>query len=61
MGKKPNPYNDINAGVTHHIKKIIDGDHQQAALGTIDKNGYPMVLKLFQCVTLTIYTSYSVT
>jgi len=56
MGKKTNPYNDITAGVTHHIKKIIDGDHQQAALGTIDKNGYPMVTKVVpMCYSDDIY------
>ena len=46
MKKKTNPYNKITDNVKNHIEKIIKGSYQQAALGTIDKSGYPMVTKI---------------
>ena len=44
--KNPSPYNKITGDVATHINKIMIGNYQQAALGTIDKNDQPMVTKI---------------
>jgi len=46
MENKTKTYYDISAEAMNHINKIIGGDHQQAALGTIDNHGFPMVTKV---------------
>ena len=44
--KNPSPYNKITGDVATHNSKIMVGNYQQAALGTIDKNDQPMVTKI---------------
>ena len=46
MATKQTPYNPIDSKVEAHIRKILEGDFQQAALGTVDNKGYPMVTKI---------------
>ena len=44
--KNPSPYNKITGDVATHINKIMVGNYQQAALGTINDLGVPMVSKI---------------
>ncbi len=45
--KKKNPLtHKITKNIAAQIKKIINGSYQQAALGTIDNSGIPMVTKV---------------
>ena len=46
MATKQTPYNPIDNKVEDHIRKILEGGFQQAALGTVDNKGYPMVTKI---------------
>lgn len=54
--KNPNPYQEITEDVMNRMTKIISGNYQQAALGTIDSNGNPMVTKVIpMCYSGSIY------
>ncbi len=44
--KNSSPYHEVTEDVTNRITKIISGNFQQAALGTIDNNGNPIVTKV---------------
>ena len=46
MEEKKSLTHAITDDVAIKIKKIIDGNYQQAALGTIDDKGLPMVTKV---------------
>ena len=46
MNKKKPLTHEITEDVALKIKKIIGGNYQQAALGTIDDTGIPMVTKV---------------
>ena len=46
MKKKPELTHKINNEVANRIYAIVSGKYQQAALGTIDKTGCPMVTKI---------------
>ena len=45
MEKKDSLTHKITDDIAIKIKEIINGNYQQAALGTIDDTGFPMVTK----------------
>ena len=49
MEKKKLLTHAITEDIAIKIKNIIDGNYQQAALGTIDETGLPMVTKVIPC------------
>ena len=46
MQKNDTLYSEITDDIAEHVNEIVAGKYQQAALGTIDENGYPMVTKV---------------
>ena len=46
MEKKVSLTHKITDEIAIKIKEIINGNYQQAALGTIDDTGFPMVTKV---------------
>ena len=46
MQKNNNLYSKITDDIEERVNEIVEGKYQQAALGTIDENGCPMVTKV---------------